>query len=66
MIKNNKISEADREMAQFCVKCPVCRSARKNQQGMANWFVRKIEGDLCPFCKAYERVYGRKAHKPVR
>jgi uncharacterized protein CbrC (UPF0167 family) len=47
------------------MNCPVCRHARKKQHGAAYWFVQKIEGDLCPFCKAYERVYGRKAHKPV-
>ena len=51
-------------MAQFCISCPVCHHARKTQQGTAFWFVKKIEGDLCPFCKAYERVYGRKAHQP--
>jgi hypothetical protein len=26
--------------------------------------VKKIEARLCPFCRAYERVYGRKAHEP--
>jgi hypothetical protein len=25
--------------------------------------VKKIEATLCPFCRAYERVYGRKAHE---
>ena len=38
-------------------------------EGIANqsqgWFVRHIEGSLCPYCRAYERVYGRKAHEPV-
>jgi hypothetical protein len=52
-------------MAKFCMKCTVCSHARKKQRGAAYWFVRKIEGDLCPFCKAYERVYGRKAHEPI-
>jgi hypothetical protein len=60
-----KISDRDRKMAKFCVSCLVCSHARKKQQGAAFWFVKKIEGNLCPFCKAYERVYGRKAHQPV-
>jgi uncharacterized protein CbrC (UPF0167 family) len=61
-----KITDTDRKMAKFCVSCPVCRHARKKQEGAAFWFVKKIEGDLCPFCKAYKRVYGRKAHQPLR
>ena len=60
-----KITDTDRKLAKFCISCPVCRHARKKQQGAAFWFVKKIEGDLCPFCKAYERVYGRKAHQPL-
>jgi hypothetical protein len=60
-----KISDTDRKLAKFCVSCPVCRHARKKQEGAAFWFVKKIEGDLCPFCKAYERVHGRKAHQPL-
>jgi len=60
-----KITDTDRKLAKFCISCPICRHARKKQQGAAFWFVKKIEGDLCPFCKAYERVYGRKAHQPL-
>jgi len=59
------ISEQDRAKAQKCVECPVCGRARKNQSGLAFWFVKCIEGGLCPYCQAYERVYGRKAHEPV-
>ena len=61
----SKITDRDRKMAKFCVSCTLCRYARKKQEGAAFWFVQKIEGKLCPFCKAYERVYGRKAHQPV-
>ncbi len=57
-------SSLDRMLAQVCVTCPVCRRARANQEGLANKFVRNIEGGLCPFCRAYERVYGRKSHEP--
>lgn len=63
--EKRKISEMDRKMAKFCLTCPVCKHARKQQKGMAFWFVKKIEGNLCPFCKAYERVYGKKSHQPI-
>jgi len=59
-----EITEKDRAMAQKCVECPVCSRARKNQKGILYWFVRLIEGGACPYCKAYEKVYGRKAHEP--
>ena len=59
------ITEKDRAMAQQCVECPVCRQARKKQKGLAFAFVKFIEGGLCPYCKAYERVYGKKAHEPT-
>lgn len=52
------------EMAQKCVECTLCDKARVDQKGLAFWFVKRIEGGLCPYCKAYERVYGRKAHEP--
>lgn len=55
----------DRALAKVCETCPVCRPARRNQQGLANRFVRSIEAGICPFCRAYERVHGRKAHEPV-
>jgi hypothetical protein len=57
-------SKADVMMAQVCITCPVCRHARAKQQGIAFSFVKNIEGSLCPFCRAYERVYGKKAHEP--
>jgi uncharacterized protein CbrC (UPF0167 family) len=66
MVKDREITKADRFMAKVCVNCTVCKRARKKQQGAAFWFVSKIEGDLCPFCRAYERVYSRKAHEPAK
>ncbi|MCE5274709.1 MAG: hypothetical protein ABFD70_10510 [Syntrophaceae bacterium] len=51
-------------MASVCTKCTVCRTARRKQEGLAYSFVKNIEGCVCPFCMAYERVYGRKAHEP--
>jgi len=57
--------ETDRKMAQKCIECPVCRHARARQRGLAFWFVRTIEDGLCPYCRAYERVFGKKAHEPA-
>jgi uncharacterized protein CbrC (UPF0167 family) len=66
MVAKRVITKSDRFLAKFCVNCTVCKHARKKQQGAAFWFVSKIEGNLCPFCRAYERVYGRKAHSPAK
>ena len=59
------ITDKDRTMARQCLECKLCAHARKMQRGIAYWFVKKIEGSICPFCKAYEKVYGRKAHEPL-
>jgi hypothetical protein len=59
------ITDKDRQMAQKCVECPVCKRARKNQRGILFWFVKTIEEGKCPYCSAYERVYGKKAHEPA-
>lgn len=64
-MSDSSITDKDREMAQRCVECTLCASARRKQRGFAFWFVKLIEGGLCPYCKAYERVYGRKAHEPM-
>lgn len=58
-------SSFDKTLAGFCLKCPVCRRARWRQRGTAFWLVKKIEARMCPFCRAYERVYGRKAHEGI-
>lgn len=59
------VTDLDREMAQRCVECVVCKHARHKQRGILFWFVRKLEGSVCPYCKAYERVYGKKAHEQL-
>jgi len=61
-MKSYPITDKDKKMARICENCPVCRHARKKQRGIAFQFVRAIEGRLCPFCQAYEKVHGRKAH----
>jgi hypothetical protein len=60
-----EITEKDRELAKKCVQCPVCNRARGKQRGLAFLFVKWLEGGVCPACKAYEKVYGRKAHEPA-
>ncbi len=52
-----------KSLAYVCTICPVCRAARRNQKGFLYAFVKTIEGRFCPFCMAYERVYGKKAHE---
>ena len=62
---SENITEKDKEMANKCMQCPVCKHARRKQKGIAFWFVKTIEASLCPYCMAYEKVYGRKAHEPM-
>lgn len=64
-MEDKVITDRDREMARRCLTCPVCRHARKKQRGLAFFFVKQIEGSFCPNCRAYEKVYGRKAHEPI-
>ena len=59
------ITDRDRELAAKCLECLPCKRAREKRRGIAYWFVKRIEGSICPFCKAYEKVYGRKAHEPL-
>lgn len=63
---HNKPTAADKAMAKVCEFCPVCLHARYHQEGMVYDFVTKVEEDICPFCRAYERVHGQKAHEKRR
>ncbi|MFC1541659.1 hypothetical protein ACFL50_04320 [Candidatus Latescibacterota bacterium] len=65
IVDDTTITEKDRARAQKCLECYACKRARKKQKGLIFWFVKHIEGGICPYCKAYERVYGRKAHVPI-
>ena len=60
-MKSDVITPKDKKLASNCVKCPVCKTARRKQKGFAFWFVKKIEHGYCPSCQAYEKVYGKKA-----
>jgi len=65
MMNNETITDKDREKAPKCLECTLCKHAREKQRGIAFWFVKVIEDGLCPYCKAYGKVYGRKAHEPI-
>jgi hypothetical protein len=58
-------SRQDKVLATVCDNCPVCRRARRKQRGIAYQLVKKVEGRVCPFGRAYERITGRKSHEPV-
>lgn len=60
-----EITDKERQLAQKCAKCALCNRARIKQRGLAFWFVKFLESGACPACRAYEKVYGRKAHEPV-
>jgi hypothetical protein len=62
-MNNTTVGTRDRWLAGICLRCTVCKRARRKQRGFAFWLVGKVESRVCPFCRAYERVYGRKAHE---
>jgi hypothetical protein len=64
-MENANVTEQDRAWARICLACPCGKSARSQQKGLAYDFVKNVSSGLCPFCLAYEKVYGRKAHEPA-
>ena len=62
-MNSQNASNLDRALAAVCANCPACRHARKTQKGAIYSFVKKVEGSICPFCQAYERVNGRKSYE---
>ena len=64
-MSSSEITEKDRKLAAQCEACTLCVKARENQRGFFFWFVKFVEGSVCPACKAHEKVHGRKAHEPV-
>lgn len=62
-MNSRNCSPRDRTLARLCELCPVCRRARARQKGIAFAIVKNVEVSICPFCQAYERVHGRKAHE---
>lgn len=62
-MSRSAVTLLDQKLARLCELCPLCRHARQEQNGFANTFVRSVETAVCPFCRAYERVHGSKAHE---
>ncbi|MGY0288710.1 MAG: hypothetical protein ACUX7D_08185 [Candidatus Methanodesulfokora washburnensis] len=59
----NKYEEELIKKAGFCKeKCPICTRARKGNR-LARVFVKYVDRKICPYCKAYERIYGKKAYE---
>jgi len=44
-------------------RCPVYLYDRYWQKGVVFDFVMNIERDICPFCKAYGRIHGKKSNE---
>ncbi|NTW98707.1 MAG: hypothetical protein HGB35_02015 [Geobacteraceae bacterium] len=63
-MNKNDVTPLDRALAGMCELCPVCRHASRSQKGLAFSIVKNVEVNVCPFCRAYERVHGKKAHEP--
>ncbi len=64
-MNSKSITDKDRARAQKCMECLACVHARKKQKGLIFLFVKLIENKICPYCMAYKRVYGRKAHEMI-
>jgi hypothetical protein len=58
----HRATALDLALAKVCQNCPACRRARQRQRGFFFWLVKRVEGKVCPFCRAYERLHGRPAH----
>lgn len=57
------VTQLDRSFARMCELCPVCRHASHSQKGIAYSIAKNVEANICPFCRAYEKVHGKKAHE---
>ena len=51
--------------ADFCFnKCTLCKQGREKERGFFNRLVRlEAKLKLCPWCRAYEKVYGVPAYE---
>ncbi|OKY78414.1 MAG: hypothetical protein BTN85_0905 [Candidatus Methanohalarchaeum thermophilum] len=62
-INEENVDEDLKKKADFCKdKCPVCNRAREGKK-ISKFFVKHIDRKVCPMCKAYEEVYGKKAYE---
>jgi len=56
-----KFTKTQKWMARRCMECKLCRYARKKQSGLI-YRIAQLESMICPFCRAYEKVYGKKSY----
>ncbi len=61
LLMAQEILASDREMAEECIKCELCRNPEK-QGGLPSWSIKLIER-FCPYRPGYEKVYGCKPHQ---
>ncbi|MDI9645534.1 MAG: hypothetical protein QFX40_02420 [Archaeoglobales archaeon] len=58
-----EVGEKMLKRANFCKeKCPICTRGRKGNKiarGFTKHFCRKV----CPYCKAYEQIFKKKAYE---
>ena len=50
------------KLVSFSENCPIANKARKSNK-VARWLVKNTGRKICPFCKAYEREYGKPAYR---
>lgn len=60
-----KFDEETLKKAAFCRnECPGCTKGREKGRGFL-YQLMKIERLFCPFCRAYEKVYGVRVYEKV-
>lgn len=53
------------KMAKFCREsCPVCTRGREKGKGFLYTMI-KLEENICPFGRAYKKVYGIPPHEKL-
>jgi hypothetical protein len=62
---SGQFDEKTLKKADFCMsKCTACKVGREKGKGFFNWVVRmESKLKLCPWCRAYEKVYGVPAYQ---
>ncbi len=60
-----KFDEKTLKRANICMNtCTLCKLGRKKDKGFFNTMVKlEVKTKLCPWCRAYEKVYGIPAYQ---
>lgn len=62
-VKTADLDKRTQKWADFCLnRCTPCKKAREKEKGFFYWMV-KIEGPICPACRAYKKQYGVPAYE---